>query len=143
MPMASAEQRGARAAAVQEPSPQDVASSCSICGVELSVDEAAGSVSVALHLRLPAGQQAGVHPRRVSEGDEAAVSLLERAEEGRTAEASCQGRERQCHEDLAHAREAVRAGVVALLERAACLEGVPDNEPEVRGVLPLPLPLHN
>lgn len=126
--MTPAEQRGAMVAAVQEPGPQvdDLESGCSMCTVELSVDETAGSVSVRLNLRPPAEQRA--HPCRVREAEEAGARPVEPAEEG------SQGREQQHDGELAQARQEVRAGVISLLERAACLEGVPDNEPEVRMV---------
>ena len=142
--MTTAEQRGARAAAAQDlgREAEDVSSSCSRYKIELAVDEVAGSVSVRLQARATPGQEAGVvHRCRSGGGEAAAARPLEPAEEGRTAGAGLQRRERQEHGELARARQGVRAGVVALLERAACLEGVPDNEPEVRGVRsPLALP---
>jgi hypothetical protein len=106
------------------------------CSVQLVADEAAGSVRLSLHCE---GSAAEGTLRRQMEQEEAVrkaggpdrPSGVEERQAARSGQAACDD-ERQGR--LCRARAEVRAGVVALTERAACCEGAPDNEPEVRRV---------
>lgn len=121
-------------------------SSSGYCGLTLAVDEAAGWVSVQLTARDVAAEG------RASLGNAASSrGRLEQEERVRKAggpdrpllaEGLCGAGLGKCFPsrsgDAARMRQDVRAAVVALTERAACLEGSATNEPEIRKVGAVP-----
>ena len=123
--------------------------------VQLAADESAGTVHLMLHCgpmdTAASGQHDGSRAegtqRRHLEQEEAVLKsggpdrpssglLLQSATSGSVPEQQQQqeGGGQQRLAWLRGVRNEVRAGVVALTERAACCEGAPDNEPEVRRV---------